>query len=263
MKTINTITQERIKFRLYPDNQPHVQITDIEPGDEVRVVSPIRTSLELVNFMQIASALDGLKAVKREAVIPYLMGARSDRRMLTGDSFDLEVVAACVNWCNFGSVNLFDVHSPVATELIHNSRSHNNSRLVKMYDRPNSILIVPDKGAFAKFQQVLAWNPNLIAAVPCDKERDLTNGRVTLKVRHPEMCEGKDCVIVDDLCDGGATFVAIAQQIKPSYLTLIVSHGIFSKGFGLLDQHFNHIITSDSYQNPHGGKNLTVLPLGL
>lgn len=54
-------------------------------------------------------------------------------------------------------------------------------------------------------------------------------------------------MIIDDICDGGATFLAIAGQVKPAHLTLIVTHGIFSKGLDALAEKFDSIITSDSY----------------
>jgi ribose-phosphate pyrophosphokinase len=54
-------------------------------------------------------------------------------------------------------------------------------------------------------------------------------------------------VIIDDICDGGATFLSIAEKINAKHLTLIVTHGIFSKGFSALEKRFNEIIVSDSY----------------
>ena len=54
-------------------------------------------------------------------------------------------------------------------------------------------------------------------------------------------------MIIDDICDGGATFLAIAEQIKPKHMTLIVTHGVFSKGFAVLEKKFDEIIVSDSY----------------
>jgi ribose-phosphate pyrophosphokinase len=262
MKTINLITGERVKKILFPDNQPHVVLTDIEEVEDVRVVANIRSSLELVQLMMTVSAIRGLGANQVELVIPYLMGARYDRIINKGDSFDLKVVADVINSLGFSSVHLFDVHSPVATELIHNSKSHNNSLLVKSYDHPDAVLIVPDKGAVQKARDYPVWNHNLSSVAFCEKERDLETGRVSLKVISPEVCEGRNCVIIDDICDGGATFMAIADQIKPKHLTLIVSHGIFSKGFRSLEEKFDQIITSDSFWT-HSSNKLKTIPLNL
>lgn len=262
MKTINLITGERVKTLLFPDNQPHVVIDDIQPGDDVRVVCPIRSSLELVQLLLVVNAVRHAQATPCELAVPYLMGARYDRIINPGDSFDLEVVAQCINSLGFSSVNLFDVHSSVATSLIHSSRSHNNSRLVKAYNRSDAILIVPDKGAVSKAAEYQGWNPLLSKKVFCDKVRDAATGRVSLVVQNPEVCAGRNCVIVDDICDGGATFLAIADQIKPAHLTLIVSHGIFSKGFHALKEKFNEIVTTDSFWH-HAADKVTTIKLGL
>lgn len=129
MKTIDLDRKENVSAIIFPDGQPHINVTGINPGDDVRVVHRVRSPLELVQLMQIANALDRLYAKKKDLVIPYLMGARSDRVMKPGDSVDLRVVADCVNMCGFERVNLFDVHSEVALELIKGSKNHNNSKL--------------------------------------------------------------------------------------------------------------------------------------
>lgn len=239
-----------LKIINFPDGQPHICLTkEIKWGDEIRLVWPIRNPTELFELAQIADALDGLGAIKQQLVIPYLMGARFDRRMHPGDSFDLRVVAEVINHCGFADVNLFDVHSDTATALIKNSRSHNNSKLVEIYSRPDAILICPDAGAAKKIGDYHKWNSNIVDTVYCIKRRELSTGAITLKVLEPERCQDRNCVIIDDLCDGGATFLAIAEQIQPLNLTLIVTHGIFSKGLIKLSQVFDQIITSDSYQD--------------
>jgi ribose-phosphate pyrophosphokinase len=57
-------------------------------------------------------------------------------------------------------------------------------------------------------------------------------------------------VIIDDICDGGRTFVELAKAMKESRPTakiyLIVTHGIFSAGFDTLNQYFEGIYTTNS-----------------
>lgn len=263
MKTINLITSQGVKKILYPDGQPHVIVEDIKVDDEVRVIAPIRSSLELVQLLMVANAIKNRGAFCSILVIPYLMAARSDRIMQKGDSFDLEVVADLINSCGFLVVNIFDPHSRVALTKIRRSTAINNRHLVERYDKAEAVLIVPDAGAAEKAQEYLAWNPKLVDVAICEKSRDLTNGRVTLSVKHPERCLGRNCVVIDDICDGGATFLAIAEQIhQPAHLTLIVSHGIFSKGFSRLRDKFQAIITTDSFEHPSDHCLLTV-PLNL
>jgi ribose-phosphate pyrophosphokinase len=265
MTTINTITGEGVKFTLFPDNQPHVNVGNLPEGEHVRLVCPIRSSLELIQLLEISNALDRRFAVKKQLVIPYLMGARSDREMVIGDSVDLQVVSELINSCNFEQVNLFDVHSDVATLLIKRCKNHNNSKLVKAYEVPNSVLICPDAGAMKKVSKYLEWNSNISDVIYCQKIRDPADGKITLRVENPKSIQGRPVVVIDDLCDGGATFTAIAAQTlyDSSHRTLIVSHGIFSKGLAQLGTWFNQIITSDSYQKHEPHPQLRIIPLNL
>lgn len=247
MKTINLNTQEGVEFVLYPDGQPHVKVKNNFSGDEVNVICSITDSIKLLHLLQTSNALDHLFIKKRKLIIPYLMGARFDRVMQTGDSFDLEVIANLINSCNFEVVQLFDVHSDVSTALIKNSFNKTNQSIIEISNIQNdTVLICPDAGAAKKIGKYFEWNKNIVDVVYCIKSRDLNNGNLTIKVLEPEKCEDRNCLIIDDICDGGGTFIGIAELIDPMHLTLIVSHGIFSAGFKKLEAHFDKIITTNS-----------------
>lgn len=254
MKTININTSESIRLTLFPDNQPHVNIQGITEGDEVKVICSITDSIKMMQLLQTADALDNLFAKKKILVIPYLMAARYDRLMQAGDSIDLKVVAKLINSMQFEKVYLLDVHSDAASLLINNSVNISNRQMVEQYSRPDAVLICPDAGAAKKVGKYFEWNKNLKDIVYCSKNRNLATRELTLEVLEPEQCLNRNCVIIDDICDGGATFLAIAEKIKPAHLTLIVTHGIFSKGFSVLEQKFNEIIVSDSYCKEYDSK---------
>jgi ribose-phosphate pyrophosphokinase len=269
MKTYRPHKLEGIQVINFPDGQPHVRLTVMpEPGEDVRIVSPIRNPTELFILHLTMDAIFEAKANIAELVVPYLMGARYDRVIQPGDSLDLRVVANMLNWYNPGTVHLFDVHSAEALDWIIDAKSHRNDRLLQRFNElrgnPEVILIVPDKGANARvegYRKVL----NVVGEVYCDKVRDL-NGKITLEVKNPDACTGNDCVIVDDLCDGGGTFLAIANQVaryEPKSLSLIVSHGIFSRGLEPLFERFDLIVTSDSYADMQSTGKLNVVNLNL
>lgn len=256
MKKININTQENVRLVLFPDNQPHVQVLNIQQGEEVIVVVSLKDSITVLNLLEVSNALDHLFAIKKELHIPYLMAARSDREMTagSGESVDIEVIAELVNSLNFEKVFLYDVHSDVSTALIKRSVNITNEKLVRAYDKPDSILIVPDAGAVKKVAKYLELNPNLTDVVYCNKVRDMeNNGRLTINVLEVEKCAGRNCVIIDDLCDAGGTFVGIASQLwaqdnDPAHLTLIVTHGLFTRGYSQLENTFHDVITSNSYR---------------
>jgi len=247
MKTINLNNESGVRLTLFPDNQPHVNIQGINEGDQVTVICSITDSVKMMQLLQVANALENAFAIKKILVIPYLMAARFDRLMQPGDSIDLKVIAGLINSCGFAKVYLFDVHSEVATLLINNAVSITNRQMVEQYNQPDALLICPDAGAAKKVGKYFEWNSNLKDIVYCSKNRDLSTGNLTLEVLEPEQCKHRNCVIVDDICDGGATFLAIANLIQPKHLTLVVTHGIFSKGFASLEKKFDEIIVSDSF----------------
>lgn len=246
MKTINLNTGEGVIITIFPDGQPHINISNITEGDEVKVICSITDTSKLLQLLEAANALDNLFAKKRVLVIPYLMAARYDRLMQTGDSIDLKVVADLVNSCGFEKVYLYDVHSDVALLLIKNAIGITNENLVRTYDMPDAVLICPDAGASKKVGNYFGWNTNIKDIVYCSKNRDLATGKLTLEILEPQECTNRNCVIIDDICDGGGTFLAIAEKIQPAHLTLIVTHGIFSKGFETLHNYFQQIVVSDS-----------------
>lgn len=119
------------------------------------------------------------------------------------------------------------------------------------------ILIAPDGGSLKKIYKLAEQIGYKGDIITCSKERDkdgkLTKTAVPLLDR-----ESHDFIIVDDICDGGATFINIAKNIKEQYkgledispikIYLIVTHGIFSKGFEELSKYFDGIYCTNSYK---------------
>ena len=85
------------------------------------------------------------------------------------------------------------------------------------------------------------------------KSRNHNTGGLTTVVNTEDL-RGKDCFIVDDICLGGRTFIAIAEELKKKNcgkLYLIVSHGIFNYGVEQLLEHFDVIYTTNSITTIH------------
>lgn len=268
MKVINLNTQEGVRTLLYPDNQPHVNVKnyhEVNAGEEnyICVICSITDSKKLLELCMVKDAADRMYPDHAiDLHIPYLMAARFDQVFQEGDSFDLKVIARIINSLDFDNVNLYDAHSAVAPALIDRSANHSNQFMVEHYETGTpAVLIIPDAGAAKKASKYMEWNSDIKDIVHCVKSRDIKNGNLTLKVLEPEKCKGRNCVIIDDLCDGGGTFLMIANQIEPNHLTLIVTHGIFSKGFHELEDAFNHIIVSDSYRESYNSKIVEVVKI--
>lgn len=88
----------------------------------------------------------------------------------------------------------------------------------------------------------------------CTKHRD-ENGKLSKTlVPLTEESLDKDLIIIDDICDGGGTFVNIGKAIKENKdfkgkVFLIVTHGIFTRGFETLSEYFDKIYTTNSVKD--------------
>ena len=71
----------------------------------------------------------------------------------------------------------------------------------------------------------------------CKKKRCTETGAILETELEEIDCKGKTILIVDDICDGGATFVQLADKLKEQgaeSVSLFVTHMIASKGLQAL-----------------------------
>lgn len=113
-------------------------------------------------------------------------------------------------------------------------------------------LISPDAGSNKKIFDLaksINYNDEIIR---CDKLRDIPTGKIIETIVYKDDLHGKDGIIVDDICDGGRTFIELAKVLRKrncGKLYLIVTHGIFSKGLEELNQYFDGVFCTNSYSD--------------
>lgn len=85
------------------------------------------------------------------------------------------------------------------------------------------------------------------------KHREVSTGKIlSTTVPLGIKISSQPIIIIDDICDGGRTFIEIAKVIKKwdetdsCKIYLIVTHGIFSAGFKELGEYFDRIYTTNS-----------------
>lgn len=278
MKTLNLtdIDKSDIKYQIisYPDGQKDIVINNclnIEHlsllyKESVQIKSRLNNAEDLLMIICATKALRNLKVKEIHLYVPYIMGLRSDRLFQEGGNrYVKDIIAPILNMQNYESVTCYDAHSYVAENCINNLVNINNVELVKFFIKDkgiknnwelmtHSVLVSPDAGASHKIYKLaeqIGYTGNIIT---CSKERntsgELVETTVPLRSRH----KSKDFILIDDICDGGRTFINIAKVIKEdrefkdSKIYLIVTHGIFSKGFEELYQYFDGIYTTNSYK---------------
>lgn len=177
-----------------------------------------------------------------------LIGQRSDRRFNKNESFDLKVISKFINSLKFDAVEILHPHSSVSLALIDNSIEIDSFEYVeKAFNKiGNPILISPDAGAY---KTTHAFADKLNAdIIPSNKVR--INGIPEIKIQGN--VNKKDCLIVDDLADGGRTFKLLAEELKKqgaSKVYLYVTHAQFNYGFNELKESINHVFCTNSYKD--------------
>lgn len=255
---IDTIKYEKFFFN---GGEPHIKINeDVFPLDELEDVTITSRLTSMNEFMMLLVATDALarsgRVLTKHLFIPYFPAARQDRQMVAGEPLTVKVFSEMINFQGFDSVTTFDNHSDVSTALLNNCVNVNNYRFVEyclddMSCSPAYNLISPDAGANKKINNLAQYLIHPII-IKCDKTRDVSNGNITGFEVYTDDLKGKDCVIVDDICDGGKTFVELSKVLKKKNagdIYLIVSHGIFSKPLKELKSYFKKIYTTDSWRS--------------
>ena len=269
MITLNLIdiNESQIKYEIskFPDGQQTLNILEnpnikkvVNSGYEVEILSRLNDFKDLELILCATSALKGLGFQNIHLYTPYFIGARSDRKFVEGGvNYLKDIISPIINSQGYKSVTVMDPHSDVLEATLNNFKKVNNFNLVnfaleKIGDLEDVVLVSPDGGALKKiFDVAKSFNiPTMINAI---KHRDIKTGHIT----HTEVPDfnfkNNKFVIIDDICDGGRTFVELAKVIKEirrnAEIYLVVTHGIFSAGFNTLNEYFNGIFSTNSYSD--------------
>ena len=239
----------------FSGGEPHIKIRSSLSGvDEVFVTTRIQSFNDLGLVLIAVDALKRLSVKKIHLFLPYMPGARQDRVMMSGESLSVKVYANLINGLNLESVTVFDPHSEVTPALLDHCKVINNHEFIRQVVNvidTDIILISPDGGALKKIYKVSEFLGGL-PVIECSKKRNVKNGKLEGFKVYDHDLKGKACLIVDDICDGGGTFIGLAKELKKvnaGDLFLAVSHGIFSKGFEKLNKYFTKVYTTDSFKD--------------
>jgi ribose-phosphate pyrophosphokinase len=245
------------KVSTYPDGQQSITINSFDITQKVQLSSRMNSFRDVELIICANQTLKEMGAEKIELYVPYFIGARSDRKFGEGQTNYLKnVICPIINSQGFSKVIVLDPHSDVLEACLNNFHKINNVRLVGYaisnitHNTESKIGIVsPDAGALKKIFDI-AKVFDIENVTTASKVRDMVTGNI-VRTELPTMdLRGiEHLIVIDDICDGGRTFIELAKAIKEITdipLHLIVTHGIFSAGFEELEKYFESIYTTDS-----------------
>jgi ribose-phosphate pyrophosphokinase len=239
----------------FPSGETQVRVYG--GSDEILTIEKkVYNGDDILEILLTVDALRRAGSKKLRLVLPYVPYSRQDRVMVFGEALGIKVFADLINSCNFEEVVVFDPHSDVTPALINNCTVVSQESLLwdTCWPIPGDFtLVCPDAGARKKILKV-AKVLKKKEIVYADKIRDVATGEITgtsidFSWFNKDLSAPFSFLIVDDICDGGRTFIEIALAIRKTQLLqgseyklyLYVTHGFFSKGLTELSQYFSGI----------------------
>lgn len=234
----------------------------------ISVKANIADAEGIMTLALIKDAIDRLLDAKFVSLeMGYVPYARQDRVCNRGEALSIKVFCNMINAMEFQQVVILDPHSDVTPALLDNvvTLTPNSALIASSLTRKlfakNMTLVAPDAGATKKVEKV-AEHFGGLEVVQGIKKRDTKTGELSGFGFIGDV-RGKDLLIVDDICDGGGTFIGLAEKLKEGgakSISLYVSHGIFSKGLEpLLDTYFDMIYTTDSFNSGLSNPRLEII----
>lgn len=252
---LKTIAFEQFTFA---GGEPHINITDDLSGvEEVTVTHRIRSFNDFGLLLLAIDALKRMKVAKINVFIPYFPAARQDRVMVSGEPLSVKVYADILNCQQLNRVTVYDPHSEVTPALLNNCEVIDNFDFIQSVIKKlakDTVLISPDGGALKKIYKVAEHLQNY-DVVEGSKIRDVKTRKLSGFKVYADDLQGRDCLVVDDICDGGGTFLGLAKELKAKNagkLYLAVSHGIFSKGVKVLLEQYDDVFCTNSFGDLEG-----------
>lgn len=230
----------------FSGGEEHVRIDSID-RDGVGILANIKTSRDIMCLLLATDALKRMGAKKVSLTMPYIPYARQDRVCNYGEALSIKVFADLINAQNYDSVAVYDPHSDVSIALFNNLEVIEQHVTARRHVKEGMIIVSPDAGAMKKCQKLANVTGNQL--VCAGKIRDTATGEITGTRIYDDGVElfDKDVIIVDDICDGGRTFIELAKVLRDhnvKSVSLYVTHGIFSKGLGVFDGIIDNIYTA-------------------
>lgn len=195
------------------------------------------TEAEFMHLAQLKMLLDS-NSIVAVLELPYLPYARQDKSIQNDATFAFIPFLKMLNALDFHRVIVLDPHNIELAKKIRNVELRSpKERILKLCkDLEVHALVYPDGGALDRYCGDL-WNATK-GIVVANKQRDPSSGHITgMEITQFAGPGEGSYLIVDDICDGGATFVMLAELLKKNSareINLFVTHGIFSKGLRAL-----------------------------
>lgn len=251
-KILNLINQAKsdIPYHInkYPDGHKHIVLEGCEWNKDpyINVITRITSMDDLFILRQVDSILWHENIRIDELLITYLLTARCDRRFSLGEAIDRDLVTEDLYRLRTNKIVFYDLHSDPDI-LTRNNMMENLVVIKDNFELENYNICFPDKGACDRYAH-LCSQYNLVG----EKHRKPDGISISLKELN-KLDIDRPILVIDDLCDGGGTFAALATELNAIYpdfkREIWVTHAIQKSGIRLLAAKYDKVYITNSYKD--------------
>ena len=226
----------KIDVKHFADGETLVELGESVRGKRVYI---IQSTCKPVNdtLMEVLICLDACRrssAAEVTCIIPYFGYARQDRKAMPRQPITAKLVASMLEEAGANRVVTFDLHAaqiqgffrcPVDELTTVPMMGQYFKR--KNFDPNNIVVVSPDHGGVKRARNLAEMLGCSLAII--DKRRPSANVAEACHIIGD--VEGKDTIIVDDICDTGGSLIAASNILKEhgaNDIYVCIAHGLFS-----------------------------------
>lgn len=251
---------------IFPDGTSQVwkmKPLPFKPVEYLEILWMFENESELFHVLQLIELIVAETCVWPSLNMPYFPYARQDKPLDNMSTFARNTFIRLLEYANLDFVKTYDVHSNIQCEDLTIKNEDPIAFIAYAIEKSKAnVIVFPDAGAEGRYSDMI---PEHMPRVVIQKKRDQQTGALLsfhlddYGNKFLKENSGSRMLIVDDIADGGGTFIGAADLLLgygPENLALAVSHGLFSKGKDVLyNAGINEIYTTNSLlRNPNGFK---------
>ncbi len=218
----------------FSDGEFNFQIGENVRGHDVFIVQPTcpPSDRHLMELLIMIDAFVRASAERVTAVIPYFGYGRSDKKDRPRVPISAKLVANLITKAGVHRVLTIDLHASQIQGFFDIPVDHLFAAPIvvdyfKTNPIENLIVVAPDTGGA---ERARAYAKRLSAGLAlCDKRRERANEADVMNIVGD--VRGKNCLIIDDMCDTGGTICKVAEALHNAGANEVIAcftHGVLS-----------------------------------
>src|ERR1051326_429415 len=218
----------------FSDGEFNFQIEENVRGADCFIVQPTcpPTDAYLMELLVMLDAFRRSSAARTTAVLPYYGYGRADKKDRPRVPISAKLVANLLTTAGADRILTMDLHAAQIQGFFDIPVDHLYAAPVfmKYYQEaplPNLTVVAPDTGGA---ERARAYAKRLDAELAlCDKRRDKANVAEVMNVVGD--VEGRNCLIVDDMCDTAGSLTEVSQALREAGAARVdacFTHPVFS-----------------------------------